>query len=224
LSLIQIATLTKVAKNGNITLAGDLAQSIIPPFYIQDWEDVFSLIKSQTGYETSYHQLQRCYRTTVEIIEYANNIFKDYFPKSYKLPEAVLRHGEDVEVINMQGNSVENIDRILEIAKNEFKKEIATCAVICRNREHTQAVYEILSKFKGELDVDIVNYLDSDYKDGLIILPVDQAKGLEFDSVIILDVNSDYYPESELSTRLLYVAITRALHKLYITTDSSSII
>lgn len=224
LSLVQIATLIKVAKNGNITLAGDLAQSIIPPFYIRDWEDVFDLIEKYTDQTTSYHQLQRCYRTTVEIIEYANKIFKDHFPKSYKLPEAVLRHGEEVEVLEFKGGSLENIDSLLEIIKKEFVKDIATCAVICRNRQHTQEIYNALEKKRNELNVDIVNYLDSDYKEGLIILPVDQAKGLEFDTVIVLDVNDALYPNEELSIKLLYVAITRALHKLYIIQGDSTIL
>lgn len=216
LSLIQIATLANISKNGNITLAGDLAQSIIPPFYIKDWEDVFEVIKKQTNQETSYHQLQKCYRTTVEIIEFANKLFKDHFPKSYKLPEAVLRHGEDVKITEIQGDIVINIDVLASIINKEFEKEIATCAIICRNRQHSQEVFDALNLKSDNLTRGLVNYLESDYKDGIIVLPIDQAKGLEFDSVIIPDLNSNYYPQDELSYRLLYVGLTRALHKLHI--------
>lgn len=41
------------------------------------------------------------------------------------------------------------------------------------------------------------------------------AKGLEFDAVIINDANENIYPSnSSLDMKLLYVAITRALHEL----------
>ena len=219
LSLVQIATLSRVAKNGNITLAGDLAQSIIPPFYIKDWEEVFDIVKIYTDKETSYHQLQRCYRTTVEIIEFANNVFKKYFPKSYKLPEAVLRHGQDVEVIESKDSFVESeesIKKLVDITNEDFKDEIATCAILCRDRKHSEEVYEALKRKVSKLPRELVNYQDKDYKDGIIVIPIDQAKGLEFDSVILLDLNNERYPEEELSVRLLYVGITRTLHKLHI--------
>ena len=52
----------------------------------------------------------------------------------------------------------------------------------------------------------------------MLILPIENAKGLEFDSVIIADANSDYYKDDLLSIKLLYVAITRALHRLCVIT------
>ena len=71
------------------------------------------------------------------------------------------------------------------------------------------------------LGKDIVDFSQEDYKTGLLVLPVENAKGLEFDTVILLDVNSDTYPDTELSVRLLYVAITRALHRLIIITNEN---
>ena len=41
------------------------------------------------------------------------------------------------------------------------------------------------------------------------------AKGLEFDAVLIPDVSADRYPGSDLDARLLYVTMTRPLHRLY---------
>lgn len=41
------------------------------------------------------------------------------------------------------------------------------------------------------------------------------SKGLEFDAVIILN-KDDYNKDSILDMKLLYVSMTRALHKLYI--------
>ena len=215
MSLIQLLTLLTIAKNGNITLAGDLAQSIIPPFYIKDWNDVKKLIKDSTGEDTLYYELQKCYRTTVEIINYANSIFSHTFPKSYKLPEAVLRHGEDVEIIevekNIQDLEKDKVKGLIELIKKDFEKGANTVALLARDKNHAIDLYSLLKEYQYEIGRDV-----NDFQNGLLILPIESAKGLEFDSIIIADVNSDFYDESILSNKLLYVALTRALHRVYI--------
>lgn len=225
LSLVQLLTLLQIAKNRNITIAGDLAQSIIPPFYIKDWNEVIKLFGKWNIEKYSYHQLNRCYRTTVEIIEFANKIFKERFPESYKLPEAILRHGEKIEriqtkpIVEMNDSELQSL---MEKIKLQFEKGSVTCALICRNKEHARIIHKHIEKYQEFLDRDIVDYSRSDYKTGLLILPVEDAKGLEFDTVIIADISNDTYPEEELSTRLMYVAITRALHRLILLENSNS--
>lgn len=220
LSLIQILTLLMVAKNNNLTLAGDVAQSIIPPFYIQDWNKVIELFKQEGADKYSYHQLNRCYRTTLEIIEFANSIFKKRFPKEYDLPEAVLRHGDNVKFIKHAKEISElketDISELVEIIKKEFEKGSVTCALICKDKKQAESAFSRLFKYKDYLEKDVIDYSEDDYKTGLLILPVEDAKGLEFDTVILLDVNKNTYPDTDLSTRLFYVAITRALHRLII--------
>ncbi len=218
MSYIQLATLAKIAKNGNITLAGDLAQSIIPPFYIRSWDGVWDILKKYTGKKVSFRQLQRCYRTTVEIIDYANGLFRDKFPKSYQLPEAVLRHGDDVEVLNI-GNTLDNcsekeLNVVVEKIKEQFDKGAVTCSILCRDKNHSTNIYNKLKSYSEYLDREVINYTENDYKQGLLVMPIENAKGLEFDSVFIADMDS--YPDDELSWRLLYVGITRALHRLFI--------
>jgi DNA helicase II / ATP-dependent DNA helicase PcrA len=228
MSFVELATLIKVAKHSNITIAGDLAQSVIPPFYIRDWNDVFGLIKDVTNKDTTYYQLQRCYRTTVEIVEFANKIFKDRFPKSYKLPEAVLRHGEDVRVLEYD-NDIKNLNKdeikeLVNIIKEDFKKGSVTCALLCRDRDHADALYDIFKGYEDIIDRQVVSYRENDYRSGLLILPIVNAKGLEFDSVIFADLNSDYYEDKELDIKLLYVGITRALHRVCVVTkDKDSV-
>ena len=225
LSLVQILTLLQIAKNQNITIAGDLAQSIIPPFYIKDWESVIDLFKNVGATKHSYHQLNRCYRTTLEIIEYANKIFRERFPKQYKLPEAVLRHGDEIETLLFDKDITKvdekNVKSLVETIKKEFDNGKVTCALVCRDRDHAQQAYERIVKYEKYLEKDIVAFSEEDYKTGLLILPVESAKGLEFDTVILLDINDITYPDTELSTRLLYVGITRALHKLIVIENSN---
>ena len=220
ISYIQLATLAAVAKNGNLTIAGDLAQSIIPPFYIKNWQTVLDMVDSITQKQTSFHQLQRCYRTTVEIIEYANNIFAEKFPQGYKLPEAVLRHGDPVEEISIPTEFAncpkEDTRCLVQNIKKQFEKGAVTCAVLCRDKNHAIGIYNVLKEYAAEIDRDVVNYSESDYKQGVLVLPIEQAKGLEFDTVYVMDINDGRYPDTELTWRLLYVGMTRALHRLII--------
>jgi DNA helicase-2/ATP-dependent DNA helicase PcrA len=53
------------------------------------------------------------------------------------------------------------------------------------------------------------------FKAGIEVTEVTQVKGLEFDYVIVLDVDATNYPDSPASRRLLHVAATRAVHQLW---------
>ena len=54
-----------------------------------------------------------------------------------------------------------------------------------------------------------------------MVLPVTLTKGLEFDAVIIYDPDKKSYPEDNSHVKLLFVAATRALHKLCIVHSAS---
>lgn len=49
---------------------------------------------------------------------------------------------------------------------------------------------------------------------GVVVLDLALAKGLEFDRVIIPDAQAQVYPETDLSRRRLYTAISRAMHQV----------
>ena len=50
---------------------------------------------------------------------------------------------------------------------------------------------------------------------GALVIPSYMAKGLEFDVVIVYDVSKRNY-SSDFDEKLLYIACTRALHRLVI--------
>jgi DNA helicase-2/ATP-dependent DNA helicase PcrA len=234
MSLFQLLTLHMIAKNGNITIAGDLAQSIIEPFYLSDWNELIDLYKKYFGTETKYHHLDKCYRTTVEVIEYANKVIEGKFPSSYKLPEAVLRHGDPVKTVELESEIASevqvqsDIEKVVKIITEEDKKGFATLALVCRDTKHADKVFTNIKKFANKLPRNIFNYSEEDYHEGILVLPVERAKGLEFDSVIVVDMNEKNYPKSFLNAKLFYVAVTRALHRLHVITNkdckSSSLI
>ena len=53
------------------------------------------------------------------------------------------------------------------------------------------------------------------FKAGIEVTEVTQVKGLEFDYVIVLDVDASNYPDTPAARRVLHVAATRAVHQLW---------
>ena len=52
------------------------------------------------------------------------------------------------------------------------------------------------------------------FRPGLTVTCVQEIKGLEFDYVVIPDAAASTYPDTPESRRALYVAVTRATHRL----------
>ncbi|MBD3329155.1 AAA family ATPase [Candidatus Dojkabacteria bacterium] len=230
-SLFQLLTLFKCAKNNNITFAGDVAQSIIPPFYIDDWDQLIKLLDNYTNSDDiSYHQLEKCYRTTAEIIDFANKIFKKKFPEGYKLPKSVLRHGDDVkihmtstEIAKLGKKNTQNeLDSLIETINSDIEKGSASIGILCRDHKHASETFKLIKSQADQITRNVVSYTSNDFQDGVLVLPIDRAKGLEFDAVIIADVSAENYSDSYLDAKLLYVAITRALHRLHLTVPENS--
>jgi DNA helicase-2/ATP-dependent DNA helicase PcrA len=207
MSPFELYILNMISKKSNLFLAGDIAQSIIPPFLIQSWDTVKEMNEKRLDIKFQYHQLNRCYRTTIEIIEYANNILKLYFPKEYVLPEAVLRHGDDVKEIEIKD--------LKKTINEQFTKGSSTVALVCKDEEDSNILFERLKLIENELDRPLYTYSDSDYKTGILVLPVSKAKGLEFDSVVLVNTKK-YNMDVQSDCRLFYVGVTRALHRLFI--------
>ena len=52
------------------------------------------------------------------------------------------------------------------------------------------------------------------FSNKIVVIPVYLAKGLEFDACIVMDAEQETYNESVADRHLLYVALTRPLHRL----------
>jgi DNA helicase II / ATP-dependent DNA helicase PcrA len=222
LSPFQILILKQISKNNNLTLAGDLAQAIVPPFHIKTWDDIIEVLRKDDEElkEISLHELHRCYRTTIEIINFTNEIFKKYFTKEFKLPEAVLRHGEEVEFVECE--NPEGLENLIKIINKEFDKDISNLAVICKDIAHANTMFARLKEKQSQIRRNVMSHNENNYESGLLVLPVEKAKGLEFDTVIIAEMTDKHYKVNELDIKLLNVGMTRALHKLYIHTIKSA--
>jgi DNA helicase-2/ATP-dependent DNA helicase PcrA len=208
-SYFQLYILDEISKNHSMTIVGDLGQGIYNYKGINSWNKVIDLVfKSDATYIT----LSQSYRSTVEIIDFANRVLvKQNLNISPATP--VLRHGEKPRTVNIEYNEVEKIDGII---KEVLDKRKSTVALICKTHGECIKIYNKLrenSIYTWSLIDENVNNIREDY----LIIPSYMTKGLEFDATIIYNCDDDNYKDCDLDKKLLYVALTRALHLQYVT-------
>lgn len=208
-SLMQFNVLKEISKNNSMTIVGDLGQGIYNYKGINSWE---SLIEKVFSEDATYITLSQSYRSTVEIIEFANRVLEKQ-ELNIKPALPILRHGDEPRVINAkEDEEIRVIDALLEEIYSKYKK---TVAIICKTYTECKELHKRLkkeSKYKWELIEESQSKLDIDN----LIIPSYMTKGLEFDATIVYNCNEDMYRNEVLDKKLLYVALTRALHLQYV--------
>ena len=125
----------------------------------------------------------------------------------------VLRHGDPVRLAGKE--SLRDIASDIRQRIQEFRQQsYKSMAIICKTADECKAMHSLLAKHVE--DIYVITGKEDTYKSGMVIVPSYLAKGLEFDIVFISDAGSGAYTEDELDVKLLYVAMTRPLHKLHI--------
>ena len=202
----------KLFKNSTFSIFGDLAQSIYSYQSILNWDEVINNVFEKN---CNLLTLEKSYRTTYEIMECANMISKCF---EYGNAKAVLRHGDNVGTYKVSDNVTDFIlNKLDEYQKTGYK----SIAIICKSELDTNSLAKLLSKNK--INLNIISSKNTKFDGGICLVPSYLAKGLEFDAVIIYNSDSYNY-ENELDMKLLYVAMTRALHKLDITYQNELIL
>ena len=204
----QFLVLNEVLNNNkSITILGDIAQGIYSYRGTNNWDRINQIVFNNSA---SIKTLDSSYRTTVEIMNEANKVLAKIKEKeNINLAIPVSRHGEEVNYINTRSTEEKiNLmqDRIIELKDKGYKN----IAIIAKDMNMCKEIYEKIDKQKTK--VKLVSENLEKYDGGTTIIPSYLSKGLEFDSVIICGY--DDFDESNLDIKLLYVAMTRAMHTL----------
>ncbi|MDM5433683.1 3'-5' exonuclease [Bacillus hominis] len=203
-SPFQVYVLKEITLGNSFTILGDLSQAIYDYQGIEDW-NAFKEVFQETG----YYELTRSYRSTKEIIEFANEIIKNAeIPVGLATP--VFRSGEEVKVIHAEDQFTE----ILKTLQHLQNEDVKTIAVIGRTDDECRDIYEKLTN--AGLTVNVIEADQSKYEGGISVVPVYLAKGLEFDAVLLIDVDEEHYKNTKHDAKLLYVGCTRSLHDLWL--------
>ncbi|QNU66835.1 AAA family ATPase [Ruminiclostridium herbifermentans] len=210
-SAFQFFVLKKIVKDSSFTILGDLCQGIHSYRGVRSWEEIVENVFE--GKKCEYLTLEQSYRTTIEIMDAANNVIDKLQNSELLKGKPVIRHGEPVEIISKSDIDETAKDICQKIIESKAKGH-KTIAVICKTSEECELFLPLLKR--ADKDITVITGNEKEYKSGIVIVPSYLSKGLEFDVVLISNANRHNYTENELDVKLLYVAMTRPLHKLLI--------
>ncbi len=191
----------------SFTIMGDVSQNIHFGFGLQDWEELKSLIL--TDRFDNFGILSKSYRNTVEISDFAQKILRHGSFSSYPI-EPIIRHGNEVSVVKCQ-DELDMLNQSVKVIEGWQRDGYDTIAVVCRDAREAEKVAKNLGE---RIAIEESDLEKAEFKKGIMVLPVEYTKGLEFDTVLIYNPTSSGYPEDDGHAKLLYVAATRALHEL----------
>jgi DNA helicase-2/ATP-dependent DNA helicase PcrA len=207
LSPLEITVITLMTKRQSVTIVGDIAQGIHAYRGLHSWDELLEGVFTQPRAE--YYTLAQSYRSTVEIMRCANQVLHAIQLPETVLAKPVLRHGKKPQMLPFPDRTQlwEEVSRQVDSFQREGFK---TIAIVSKSMEASKIAYKALRD--RHPDLVMLSSKDTAFPGGVTVMPAYLTKGLQFDVVILLDVHS--YSASELDAKLLYVAMTRPVHRL----------
>jgi DNA helicase-2/ATP-dependent DNA helicase PcrA len=210
LSPVELAVVFgTVSKGQSITLAGDVAQRLLLNNGFSTWRGVLGELGLA---HVEVEPLRISYRSTEPILQFSRAVLgrlaDDDAPKA-------TRGGAPVELFRFShtGDAVGYLAESLRALVHE--EPLASVAVIARYPEQADLYYGGLSKAETPHLRRIADQ-DFPFRPGIDVTDVRQVKGLEFDYVVLVEVNEATYPDDDEARHLLHIGATRAAHQLWL--------
>ncbi len=215
-SLLEYLVLNSMVMRGRFALFGDLNQSLESDG-IKNWEDVPNVI--QSAKQAIKFKLDTNYRSTKQIIDFANKILSPY-TKKY-LPKSIDRIGPEpvCEIFD-------NKDLLLEKFKEEVKSNMGNIdksigvIVFDEGNKFFSDIRDIMSelniggKKNNFIELDPSRKISYTPK-GVYLMKSEDCKGLEFSKVYVLGANPAKIKNFSFA-RKVFVAVTRAMNELLV--------
>lgn len=198
---LQYEIFNLLFSNAKFTILGDMKQTLAKKEDISFYEQIQKILNKK---KSSLIMLDKSFRCTNEIL----NFSLKFIEKSSQI-KSFNRNGDSPKVY-IADNSEIFIDEIVKEINLCQEKGFQSICLICKTEKNS--IY-LFNKIKHKLDIQLIKNGSVSDLQGVFILPVYMSKGLEFDAVLICDADSQNYHDED-DKNLLYVACTRALHKL----------
>ena len=208
-SPFQVELLKKVHPAATFSLVGDLYQGIRADEGIRSWEEWKGPVFEGRA---DLKQLTVSYRNTVEIMNLARRVAARYPIAGICETKPVLRHGKAPEIIRAKDEK-ERLALIRAQVNAWLAEGYHSIALVEKTEEQAKKLF---SRFGTDAGVHLLSETDAEYRGGVMILPASIVKGMEFDCVGICNASVENFPEDEFLCRILYVMMTRPLHRLCI--------
>ena len=198
---LQYEIFNLLFSNAKFTILGDMKQTLAKKEDISFYEQIQKILNKK---KSSLIMLDKSFRCTNEIL----NFSLKFIEQSSQI-KSFNRNGDSPKVY-IADNSEIFIDEIVKEIKLCQEKGFQSICLICKTEKNSTYLF---NKIKHKLDIQLIKNGSVSDLQGVFILPVYMSKGLEFDTVLICDADSQNYHDED-DKNLLYVACTRALHKL----------
>ncbi|MDU2673295.1 MAG: AAA family ATPase [Clostridium sp.] len=194
-NMLQFIVLKELTGCRSYTIVGDANQRLI-----KATEEAAMLnLKPLFGGFTKYFDLNKSYRSTYQIMQYANKLLDEHAIVPF------VREGKyDVEEVRVNDKE-DLIDTLLETLEAYEDENYENVAIIVKGKEELKEIAPELKQFTKILSFDREDLI---YRGGRVIIPSYYAKGLEFDGVIVVNLDND------TDNLVKYIMCTRALHRL----------
>ena len=148
--------------------------------------------------------MDKSFRCTNEILNYGLK----FLEQSTEI-KSFNRKGDEPQLYAEKDQSSYH-DLIVSEVNSCLEMGYQSIGLICKTEKSARFLFE---RLKDKADVQLIKNESTTDLQGVFIIPVYMSKGLEFDAVLICDADAETY-HSQDDKKLLYIACTRALHRL----------
>ncbi|MFC6323810.1 HelD family protein [Companilactobacillus baiquanensis] len=204
-TLDEIYFLITALPKAHWTLVGDEFQSIKDTGSTQIFKDLVKIFERK-NISIKQRNLYTSYRSS----GYITKAFTSFGTKDLL---------ENIKIIQDNGEKPTYLSIEPEKLLSSLKKQLITfkpdelSAIITTNLKKAE-------KLAADLNIQLLKSDSILPKAGTVVLPLITAKGLEFDNVMVINDDNNYYDHSRLGSNRMYTALSRASKKLFINTVS----
>lgn len=201
---IQYEVFKLLFKDAEYTVLGDVNQAIEKEADTSLYDSVIKILNKKRAAKLF---LNKSYRASYEINTFTQKILENKQQDFISFE----RHETEPLVLN-RDNEAQIDEAVVSDVGHFFEQGYESVAIICKTQKEAEEVH---SRLSGRATVSLVSPRDGEVRKGASVIPSYIAKGLEFDVVIVYNAGKDSY-STDFDRKLLYVACTRALHRLVI--------
>lgn len=187
--------------NARYTILGDINQTIEKQENMTLYERITEIIQPVSS---CLMVMNKSFRCTKEILTFSMQFLDNDTPF-----ESFNRSGDAPQLI--EAPDIDLLDeKIVEETIYSKNKGYQSVGIICKDAHDAEVLHV---RLKDKINIHLVRSGDNLDTAGVFIIPITMSKGLEFDSVLIYGVDMNLYHSAD-DKKLLYIASTRALHRL----------
>ena len=191
-----------------VTIVGDVSQKILFARKFIGWNKIVETIGLD---EDAIIQLEVSFRCTVPIMTLAHKVAGD--------PKKVQGRAGSDPVWQRAENYIDLIETLADWSRGLLRVDpYKLIALVCRYPKQAMELKEELDAYlPGEVRLGHRDQFS--FEPGILVTNIHQVKGLEFDSVALVEPDEDNYPaQKEESRNMIYVGITRTQEDLLLAT------